>query len=137
MARAVQHGIKFDWSINFGHLVMTAAFVVSIFSSVLYVAKTQAASEYSLKAGEEARAKYIPKIDALETAQKITENRFDNVAMALREVRTAIQQQSTTNITLSERLVSLETTLRFVNGVPVVPPPVNSIPQTPLIDGVQ
>lgn len=104
--------LRFDPSVNFGQVITAGAFFVSLMGMVWWQSDFQATTRANQKVTDENRARYLPLIDAMTNAQGVTNDRLNNIAIAIDRMRgTNDNLGSQVNI-LSNRITALETTFK-------------------------
>lgn len=85
---------RFDWSFNFGHVMLVAGTLASVaatWGSVSYffgrLEERLVGFERRLIASEQRGALYAPRVDSLESENKVQNERIGNLADSQRELR--------------------------------------------------
>lgn len=94
MGENIFQKIKLDWSINLGAILQFAGVISVGLALYRYGLQFQFDTEAGLKRGEEARAKYIPIIEAMQKSDETQNFRLEMTSNAIAELRQIIINNS-------------------------------------------
>lgn len=79
--------LKFDWSFNFGHLLTVIVLIAGFATTFVSLSNRFAVVERSIEESRARATKYIPMIETSEKLNNVQDDRIQNLAAGLQEVR--------------------------------------------------
>lgn len=106
--------IRFDRSYNVGQVATVITLVISLGVMIYQQGRFQATTETRLATGEAVRATYLPIVNGVVASTEVTNDRLNNIANAMADIRTSISGLGSEAGAIRERLVAIETKLEVV-----------------------
>lgn len=103
--------VQVQKTINYGQIATVGVLVISLLTLLVQQARFQNTTELRLDQAEQIRSMAMPKLEAVILSQSATEGRFDNVSLALREVRDTNRTMTEAVAKVRERLAAIEAVL--------------------------
>jgi hypothetical protein len=126
MTLKANNHLRFNPEVNAGQIFSGASIALGLLTLVWWQSSFQTSTAEQFRAMNEkivvmdsvnlaTRGKYIPIIETVNNAQSVTNDRLQNVGVALREVRDALRDTTEKIAMLQERIIKLEVTVSNTN----------------------